>query len=159
MRSFLWIFVFVVVLPTAVLGVCYAFSRAPALITSILWQCGILSVIAIVMGVMTNSNAVVARANGSFDVKAFATYKFHANGDPRQPDRVVPDLRHLGDDAPVIRTNGISIPRYHAGWFRTRDGRRAFLAVTDSNAPIAVFDDVDDKGTVLVVSEALLEGS
>jgi hypothetical protein len=158
-RSFLWIFVFVVVLPTVILAICYAFSRAPSLLIAILWQGVVLGVIALVMGVMTNRNSVVATANGGFDVRAFALYKFHANGNPRQPDHVVADMRQLGETAPVIRTNGISIPRYHAGWFRTRDGRRAFLAVTDSKAPIAVFDNVDDKGTVLVVSQALIDES
>lgn len=158
MRSFLWILVFVVGLPTAILAVCYAFSRAPSLLAAILWQGAVLGVIAVVMGVMANRNSVVA-TDGGFDVRAFALYNFHAKGRPGQPDRVVADMRQLGENAPVLRTNGISIPRYHAGWFRTRGGRRAFLAVTDSKAPIAVFDDVDDKGTVLVVSDALLHGS
>lgn len=158
MRSFLWILVFVVGLPTAILVACYAFSRAPSLLAAILWQGAVLGVIAIVMGVMANRNSVVATDVG-FDVRAFAFYNFHAKGNPGQPDRVVADMRQLGENAPVLRSNGISIPRYHAGWFRTRDGHRAFLAVTDSKAPIAVFHDVDDKGTVLVVSESLLEGS
>lgn len=158
MRSFLWILVFVVGLPTAILAVCYAFSRAPSLLAAILWQGAVLGVIAVVMGVMANRNSVVATAGG-FDVRAFALYNFHAKGRPGQPDRVVADMRQLGENTPVLRTNGISIPRYHAGWFRTRGARRAFLAVTDSKAPIAVFDDVDDNGTVLVVSDALLHGS
>ncbi len=34
---------------------------------------------------------------------------------------------------PRWRTNGIGAPGYNAGWFTLRDGRRAFLAITDND--------------------------
>lgn len=33
------------------------------------------------------------------------------------------------------RTNGIGIPGYKAGWFNLKDGRSAFLAITDTHLP------------------------
>ncbi len=41
---------------------------------------------------------------------------------------------NLGKSAnlkPGIRTNGIGLPGYQVGWFRTHDGQKALVAITD----------------------------
>lgn len=42
----------------------------------------------------------------------------------------VVDLAEAGDLKPGVRTNGIGLPGYQVGWFRTRDGRKALVALT-----------------------------
>jgi hypothetical protein len=42
----------------------------------------------------------------------------------------VADLRTDRELQPTLRTNGLGLPGYSAGWFRLRGGRRALLFVT-----------------------------
>lgn len=51
--------------------------------------------------------------------------------------RVV-DLRTDSDLQPVLRTNGIGLPGYQAGWFELREAGRALLFVTDPSRVVAV---------------------
>jgi hypothetical protein len=49
---------------------------------------------------------------------------------------VVSEVRHIDlnqekEYQPAVRTNGIALPGYRAGWFRLRNGERALLFVTD----------------------------
>jgi hypothetical protein len=39
---------------------------------------------------------------------------------------------------PTVRTNGIAIPGYRAGWFRLRNGHKALLYVTDTKNVVLV---------------------
>lgn len=41
------------------------------------------------------------------------------------------DLTTAGDLRPRMRTNGIGLPGYAAGWFKLSNGERALLLVTD----------------------------
>ena len=45
--------------------------------------------------------------------------------------RVV-ELDEHTDLKPTLKTNGFSIPGFNSGWFRLRNGRRAFVAVADA---------------------------
>lgn len=40
------------------------------------------------------------------------------------------DLRERTDLKPTLRTFGMTLPGYRAGWFRTRDGRKGFCLLT-----------------------------
>jgi hypothetical protein len=51
--------------------------------------------------------------------------------------RVV-DLRNAVDVQPTLRTNGIGLPGYQAGWFRTRERGKALLFVTDRSRVVVV---------------------
>lgn len=39
---------------------------------------------------------------------------------------------------PRLRTNGLGLPGYQAGWFRLRDGSKGLLFVTDASRVVAV---------------------
>jgi len=41
------------------------------------------------------------------------------------------DLSRESEYAPVLRTNGIGLPGYSAGWFKLRNGQKALAFVTD----------------------------
>lgn len=41
------------------------------------------------------------------------------------------DLAKEPDYAPVLRTNGIGLPGYSAGWFKLRNGQKALAFMTD----------------------------
>jgi hypothetical protein len=41
------------------------------------------------------------------------------------------DLAREKEYAPVLRTNGIGLPGYRAGWFKLRNGHKALAFVTD----------------------------
>ena len=43
------------------------------------------------------------------------------------------DLALDKDFAPKLRTNGIGIPGYQAGWFKLKNGRKALLHVTNKS--------------------------
>lgn len=51
--------------------------------------------------------------------------------------RVV-DLERSLELRPRVRTNGIGMPGYGAGWFRLRNGERALLFVTDRSRVVYV---------------------
>lgn len=48
------------------------------------------------------------------------------------------DLRATRELQPTLRLFGTALPGYLAGWFRLRDGSRAFLAVTDRRRVVHV---------------------
>lgn len=48
----------------------------------------------------------------------------------------VVDLRTNRELQPTLRTNGIGMPGYAAGWFRLRKGEKALLFVTDPSRVI-----------------------
>ena len=43
------------------------------------------------------------------------------------------DLSHQKDYAPIIKTNGIVLPGYKAGWFRLTNKQKALVFVTDKS--------------------------
>ena len=51
--------------------------------------------------------------------------------------RVV-DLRETSELRPTLRTNGVGLPGYRAGWFRLRERGRALLFVTDPSRVVAL---------------------
>lgn len=48
------------------------------------------------------------------------------------------DLRAERPLQPVLRTNGLGLPGYSAGWFRLRSGEKALLFVTDRSRVVVV---------------------
>jgi hypothetical protein len=62
------------------------------------------------------------------------------------------DLQNQEDFKPVIRTNGVGLPGYLAGWFRVRSKKKMLLFVTDKSR--AVYIPTKDKyGVMLSVKE------
>ena len=63
----------------------------------------------------------------------------------------VRDLNLLDDSdhTPVIRTNGIGLPRFLVGWVRLRDGTKALAALTDRTAVVYL---PLSNGTAMLVS-------
>jgi hypothetical protein len=51
--------------------------------------------------------------------------------------RVV-DLRNVSELRPTLRTNGIGLPGYQAGWFRLGERGRGLLFVTDPSRVVAL---------------------
>ena len=153
MRNLFWISLFLVGLPAAVLLIAHASSKSPAL-SSIAVQLGVLAVFAGIVWVLSMSNGVSSQS-GVARLRAFGLYKYNLpEAALSKPLRTAKDVSDLGDESLSIRTNGVSIPGYHAGWFRTKSNRKAFAAIVDSHAPIAVIrtSDVD-----VLVSKSLLE--
>jgi len=68
------------------------------------------------------------------------------------------DLRQSQEYRPTLRTNGVGLPGYQAGWFRLRAGEKALLFVTD---PSRVLRLPTREGYTLLLSvdqpEALLQ--
>jgi hypothetical protein len=56
---------------------------------------------------------------------------------------------------PILRTNGVGLPGYQAGWFRLADGSRALLYLTDRRRAVHVPTTL---GYVLLLSAAEPEG-
>ncbi len=65
------------------------------------------------------------------------------------------DLDGTPELQPVLRTNGIGLPGYRAGWFRLRGGGRALLFLTRSEGVVAV---PTTGGFTLLLSPADPEG-
>lgn len=54
-------------------------------------------------------------------------------------DRAMPlDLTRSPEHEPSIRTNGIGLPGYNAGWFRLRNGSNALAFITDRHSVACV---------------------
>ena len=66
-------------------------------------------------------------------------------------DARIVDLGEEGDLKPTLRTNGIGLPGYRAGWFRLQGGERGLLFVTRSERSVAV---PTTEGYTLLVSPA-----
>ena len=50
----------------------------------------------------------------------------------------VGDLAQMSDIRTTVRTNGIGLPSYSAGWFRLANGGKAMLMVTDASRVIVL---------------------
>ena len=48
------------------------------------------------------------------------------------------DLAHMTDVRTTLRTNGIGLPGYSAGWFRLANGSKAMLMLTDASRVIVL---------------------
>lgn len=48
------------------------------------------------------------------------------------------DLKQSADYGPKVRTNGIGLPGYQAGWFKLRNGEKALLFVTDPSRVVRI---------------------
>ena len=65
-------------------------------------------------------------------------------------------LINLNEDieyAPKLRTNGIGIPGYQAGWFKLKNGRKALLHVT-AKSSVLLLPTLDNYDVLLSVSDA-----
>lgn len=62
------------------------------------------------------------------------------------------DLRNQKDFEPVIRTNGVGLPGYSAGWFRGRSKKKMLLFVTDISKVVYI-PTKDGYGVMLSVDE------
>lgn len=62
------------------------------------------------------------------------------------------DLRSERQLQPVLRTNGVGLPGYSAGWFRLRSGEKALLFVTDRSR-VVVVPTQDDYTLLLSVAD------
>ena len=52
-------------------------------------------------------------------------------------ERAAPvDLKESREYGPTMRTNGIGLPGYGAGWFRLRNGEKALLFLTDASSVV-----------------------
>lgn len=54
---------------------------------------------------------------------------------------------------PRLRTNGMSVPGYHVGWFRLVNGSRAFAALTAMDREVAYVPLVDGTAVLLSVRD------
>jgi hypothetical protein len=76
-------------------------------------------------------NSKVILSENGLAIKTFLYGKTLAKGDFIHNNTVKVDLRNQHSFVPVIRTNGIGLPGYQAGWFRLANKERALLVVTD----------------------------
>jgi hypothetical protein len=68
-------------------------------------------------------------------------------------DAEVVDLGVTKQFAPKLRTNGIGVPGYQAGWFKLENGRKALLHVT-KKSNVLVLPTVHDYDVLLSIAEA-----
>lgn len=86
------------------------------------------------------------RLKGDFYGRTIARHKL------RFRDVAMVDIE-TGPYRPVMRTNGIAIPGYRAGWFRLRNGRKALLYVTTPESVVLV-PTTDNYDVLLSVADA-----
>lgn len=153
-KTVLMLLAFAFVLPLTLVATAVAFTgghswRPLVIVATMLTPVSVLGCILL----LQNS---VSLEDGVLNVRAFGFYRatIEAPIEVVARSRVVP-LASLDAFTPKLRTNGVGLPGYLAGWFELRNGSRAFVLVQGSS-PVRIFESVLDGGGHLLVSDALL---
>jgi hypothetical protein len=91
-----------------------------------------LGLVAIFAGIMYDMKKSSVCVDGGFlTVKAFVYGKKIPLGEIRSDGVRRLNLLEDRDYGPTIRVNGVGLPGYRAGWVRLKNGRKAFVHITD----------------------------
>lgn len=149
MRSFVWAFLFVVVLPVCITGIAvFLVNRAMMLsVTGVVTALSVVIFSAFAWLLLRNEISLDGRA---LTVKA-AFYERSVNrNDVVWSDSRYIDISREPEFVPRVRLNGIGLPGYQAGWFRLANGNRVFLLKTVG--PVAMFPVRNGEAFLLSVS-------
>ena len=151
MKTFIWAFILIVILPVLITGGAVYFTNKVSMIgiTSSVTLLSIILFAALVYFLLRNE---IVFDTQTLKVKA-AFYERSVNrADIVWADSRIIDLSHMPEFKPWVRVNGIGLPGYRAGWFRLANGSRAFLLVT--HGPLAYLPVQGGKDFLLSIKES-----
>lgn len=132
-RVYVWSVVLTVVLPVLVAVIAMAFTHKAGTARLAMAIGGICVPLGVGL-IWLVSRHQLEMVDGGLSVRA-AFYSLALRRDELVPDGVRRvDLGAPGAPRASLRTNGIALPGYQAGWFRMKDGSKAFLLVTGKEA-------------------------
>ncbi len=143
MKTLVWAFVFVVVLPVLITGGA-VFLAKKALMISVMSTVAALSVILFAaFAFFLLRNEISLNAQG-LTVKAAFYERTVSRSDIVWENSRFVDVIREPEISPRVRVNGIGLPGYRAGWFRLGNGTRAFLLMTHGPLAYLPVRDGDD---------------
>ncbi|OYD14921.1 hypothetical protein CH333_07015 [candidate division WOR-3 bacterium JGI_Cruoil_03_44_89] len=76
--------------------------------------------------------------DGGLQIRGGIYRRFIPKSSLIREDAKILDLNADGEYRPKLRTNGIGLPGYNAGWFKLRNGDKALLFVTNPSKVIYI---------------------
>ncbi|MDP6416565.1 MAG: PH domain-containing protein [Gammaproteobacteria bacterium] len=151
MRTFIWAFILIVILPVLVTGGAVYFTNKVSMI-GITSSVTLLSIILFAALVYFLLKTEILLDTQTLNVKA-AFYERNVNlSDIIWANSHIIDLSNMPEFTPRVRVNGIGLPGYRAGWFRLANGSQAFLLVT--HGPLAYLPVQGGKDFLLSIKES-----
>ncbi len=149
LKTFVWTFVIVVLVPMLITGGAVYFANKSLVFSIVSSVAALSAVIFAVFVYFLLRNEVFLDAQ-KLTVKA-AFYERSVNvSEIVWADSRLFDHTQAPDLMPATRVNGIGLPGYQAGWFRLRDGTRAFVLRT--HGPLAYLPDRNGGAFLLSVA-------
>lgn len=146
----LWLFLLVVVLPMAITAGALAYGSRPMVPKALIGDSLLLTNVVIMAGVLAlclgvgwfigrtmRKHAVTLDHDGLAVNTCFYTCRLGWRELQLAQARAVDLEEHTGLK-PMLKTNGVSLPGYHSGWFRLRNGRRALVAIAGGTRVVHV---------------------
>ena len=134
-RSLMVLFILVVLVPVAVtaLGHLVLGGSGRPLNLTVLGPVVVVSVLVFVgLAIMSSRRALVVTTEGMTVRTSF--YKVFVKRSALKVDEIrACDSKHEPACMLSVRTNGVSIPGYQSGWFRTRSREKAFVAMGEGD--------------------------
>ncbi|MBT76708.1 MAG: hypothetical protein CL798_00795 [Chromatiales bacterium] len=150
-KTFIWAFIMVVILPVLITGGAACFSnKVPIIgITTSVTMLSIILFAALVYFLLRNEIVLDAQ---TLNVKAAFYQRSINRSDIIWADSHIIDLSHMPEFTPRVRVNGIGLPGYRVGRFRLANGSRAFLLMT--HGPLVYLSVRDGEDLLLSIEES-----
>jgi len=150
LKTFAWTFVLVVLVPMLITGGAAYFASKSSLFSMVVSVTVLSSVLFATFVYFLLRNEIFLDAR-TLTVKA-AFYKRSIDlSEIVWADSRIIDHTRAPELIPEMRVNGVSLPGYQAGWFRLRNGTRAFLLRT--HGPLAYLPDRGGEAFLLSVAK------
>lgn len=158
MKNVLWLFVFTILVPLGlILAICW-FSGTPVLKPLKYAAIPVLPVF-VIFAVLISKNSVSV-SNGNFTARGFGFYSITVpTAQLALPAETATSMKSLSSASKIsFKTNAVSLPGYHVGWFRLHNGSTAFIFVTNSEEDVSVFKGAAGGGKDLIINSSYTNG-